>query len=60
MRLVQHKRTSQYYALKVLRKHEVIRLKQVEHVLSEKAILAEISHPFVVCMYGGVSRGRAS
>jgi serine/threonine protein kinase len=50
VRLIQHRATGQYFALKVLKKYEVVRLKQVEHVLSEKAILAEINHPFVVCM----------
>jgi len=37
-----------YFALKVLSMHDVIRLKQVEHVKNEKRILSEVSHPFVV------------
>ena len=37
-----------YYALKVLSMHDVIRLKQVEHVKNEKSILSEIRHPFIV------------
>mmetsp|Transcript_6246 Transcript_6246/g.10425 ORF Transcript_6246/g.10425 Transcript_6246/m.10425 type:complete len:364 (-) Transcript_6246:405-1496(-) len=35
-------------ALKILKKSEVIRLKQVEHVKAEKEILLTISHPFIV------------
>lgn len=35
-------------ALKILKKSEVIRLKQVEHVRAEKQILAMIEHPFIV------------
>eukprot|EP01069_Polyplicarium_translucidae_P000601 Polyplicarium_translucidae@DN1314_c0_g1_i1.p1 len=35
-------------ALKILKKSEVIRLKQVEHVKAEKDILLPISHPFIV------------
>ncbi|KAB5528898.1 kinase-like domain-containing protein [Coniochaeta sp. 2T2.1] len=36
------------YALKILRKTEVIKLRQVDHVRHERAILAEVSgHPFV-------------
>eukprot|EP01066_Platyproteum_vivax_P009165 Platyproteum_vivax@DN4006_c0_g1_i1.p1 len=35
-------------ALKILRKSEVIRLKQVEHVKAEKTILLMIEHPFIV------------
>ena len=36
------------WAIKMLKKSEVIRLQQVEHMLSEKAILMEIDHPFIV------------
>jgi serine/threonine protein kinase len=50
VRLAQHRKTGTYFALKILKKHEVIRLKQVEHVLSERAILNEINHPFIVTM----------
>jgi len=39
-----------YFALKVLSMHDVIRLKQVDHVKSEKEILLEINHPFLVDM----------
>ena len=39
-----------YFALKVLSMHDVIRLKQVEHVKNEKNILLEIAHPFLVDM----------
>lgn len=35
-------------ALKILKKSEIIRLKQVEHVKAEKEILTSISHPFIV------------
>jgi len=37
--LVQHKESNSYYALKVLRKSLVVRLKQVQHVNNEKEIL---------------------
>ena len=37
-----------YYALKVMNIAAVIRLKQIEHVISEKNILKCISHPFIV------------
>ncbi len=35
--------SSNYYALKVLSMHDVVRLKQVEHVKSEKNILLEVN-----------------
>lgn len=34
-------------ALKMLKKKEMIRLKQVEHVKSEKMVLERVSHPFI-------------
>jgi len=40
-----------YYALKMLKKSEIIRLKQVEHIKSEKSILSQINHPFIVVLY---------
>mmetsp|Transcript_4048 Transcript_4048/g.11417 ORF Transcript_4048/g.11417 Transcript_4048/m.11417 type:complete len:460 (-) Transcript_4048:494-1873(-) len=35
-------------ALKIMKKSEVLRLKQLEHVKAETAILAKIHHPFIV------------
>jgi hypothetical protein len=40
-----------YFALKMLKKSEIIRLKQVEHIKAEKAILSRIAHPFIVNLY---------
>mmetsp|Transcript_15750 Transcript_15750/g.51659 ORF Transcript_15750/g.51659 Transcript_15750/m.51659 type:complete len:356 (-) Transcript_15750:1283-2350(-) len=51
VRICRHKRSGKFFALKILKKNEIIRLKQVEHILSEKAILAQIEHPFVVNLF---------
>ena len=48
--LSRHKENKDYFALKMMRITEVIRLKQIEHVKNEKEILAQISHPFIVNM----------
>jgi len=37
--------------MKILRKTDLIRLKQVEHVISEREILIQLRHPFVVRLY---------
>ncbi|GHJ86288.1 hypothetical protein NliqN6_2690 [Naganishia liquefaciens] len=41
-----------HFAMKVLNKAEIVRLKQVEHINSERAILERVRHPFLVELYG--------
>ena len=48
VKLVKHKATGEFYALKALKKAEILRLKQVDHIISENTILAQIDHPFLV------------
>ena len=38
------------FAMKVLRKSEVIKRHQVEHTLTERSILATTSHPFILAL----------
>lgn len=52
VRLCKHKSTNRHFALKILKKHEVVRLKQIEHVLSERRILRTLNHPFIVRLAG--------
>ncbi|CAG8483983.1 3335_t:CDS:2 [Funneliformis caledonium] len=49
--LTKFKPTENYYAMKVLKKYEVVRLKQVEHINSEKLILSQVHHPFIVNLF---------
>lgn len=48
--LLKHMRTQKYYAMKILEKERVIKMKQVEHTLYEKRILEAIRFPFTVSM----------
>lgn len=48
--LALHRPTGQYYAMKKLRKSDVLRLKQVEHTNNERFLLSQVDHPFIVKM----------
>lgn len=46
--LCKNKKTGEFQAMKRLKKAEIIKLRQVDHVISENTILADIDHPFLV------------
>jgi len=52
VRLVKQLASEQFFALKILKKSEIIRLKQVAHIKSEVTLLKMIQHPFVVNLIG--------
>ncbi len=52
VRLCQHKKTNKVYVMKILKKSEIIKQKQVDHVYSEYNILSVINHPFIVQLIG--------
>jgi serine/threonine protein kinase len=52
VRVVQFKPTRDWYALKIMKKSEILRLSQLDHILSEVKILSTTSHPFIVNLLG--------
>lgn len=52
VQLCLHRPTQKFYAMKILRKVDVHRLGQTNHVLAERALLSQVCHPFIVRLYG--------
>jgi protein kinase A len=50
--LVQSKHNQRFYAVKVLKKQQVVRMKQVEHTNDERKMLQEVKHPFLITLWG--------
>jgi len=48
--LVKENKTEEMYALKVLRKDNIIKRNQVEHTKTERSVLGYVKHPFIVGM----------
>lgn len=48
--LVKHNVSQKYYAMKLLEKEKIVKLKQIEHSYYEKKILCGLNFPFVVYM----------
>lgn len=50
--LVRSQHNSRSYAVKVLSKDRVVKMKQVEHTNSEREMLERVRHPFLVNLWG--------
>ncbi|KAI8372757.1 kinase-like domain-containing protein [Radiomyces spectabilis] len=48
VRVVQHKRTKQLYALKYINKAKCIQMRAVENIISERSLLEQINHELIV------------
>ena len=49
--LVRRKETSELFAMKILSKPTVVKKKQVEHTRTERRVLANVRHPFIVQLH---------
>mmetsp|Transcript_9864 Transcript_9864/g.13389 ORF Transcript_9864/g.13389 Transcript_9864/m.13389 type:complete len:134 (+) Transcript_9864:45-446(+) len=47
-----HSISKEKFAIKSMRKIDVIRMRQVQHVLNEKSILSRVNHPNIIRAYG--------
>lgn len=50
--LVQSKHNQRYYAVKVLKKAQVVKMKQIEHTNDERRMLQRVKHPFLITLWG--------
>jgi protein kinase A len=50
--LVQSKHNQRFYAVKVLKKQQVVKMKQVEHTNDERRMLQKVKHPFLITLWG--------
>ncbi|KAL5340737.1 kinase-like domain-containing protein [Aspergillus crustosus] len=50
--LVQSKHNHRYYAIKVLKKAQVVKMKQIEHTNDERRMLNRVRHPFLITLWG--------
>lgn len=50
--LVQSKHNQRFYAVKVLKKAQVVKMKQIEHTNDERRMLGDVKHPFLITLWG--------
>ncbi len=49
---MQSKHNGRFYAVKVLKKAQVVKMKQVEHTNDERKMLQKVKHAFLVTLWG--------
>jgi serine/threonine protein kinase len=49
---VRSKHNLRFYAIKVLNKDRVVKMKQVEHTNNEQRMLECVQHPFIINLWG--------
>ena len=49
---MKHKQTNKFFAAKILKKIEILKSKQIDHVQNESLILSMLHHPFIIQLEG--------
>ena len=49
--LVKKKTTEKVYAMKILKKKHIEKKKQEAHILTERNVLVEVNHPFIIKLF---------
>ncbi len=52
VKIAKNKKNGNYVALKCMKKLDIIKAKQTDHIMNEVKILGMISHPFIIDFYG--------
>lgn len=52
VKIAKNKKSGNYVALKCMKKLEIIKAKQTDHIMNEIKILGSIAHPFIITFDG--------
>lgn len=50
--LIRIRETGKFHAMKVLSKASILKMRQLEHTINERAVLSKCNHPFLVSLAG--------
>ena len=58
VKFAKYKVDGKMYAVKFMKKHEIIKLKQVDHINGERTLMQLVAHPYTVSMIGSFKDDR--
>jgi len=58
VKFAKYKVDGNHYAVKFMKKHEIIKLKQVDHINGERTLMQQVAHPYIVSMIGSFKDDR--
>ena len=51
VRIVYHRKSNRVFALKMLKKTQIVALRQQSNIMNEKELLFRIDHPFIIKLF---------